>query len=88
MPIGAVRQSAFIFNTVRMEKLFPAASFRWKIAGDFGLAKEGIADGSTGELTLEASLDRPAFFTSPATALDENGNPRSGIRRLFWRCRR
>lgn len=56
-------------------KTVPAASFRWKIAGDFGLAKEGIADGSTGELTLEASLDRPGFLYVTATALDENGNP-------------
>ena len=36
---------------------------------------KGIADGSTGELTLEASLDRPGFLYVTATALDENGNP-------------
>lgn len=56
-------------------KTIPAAGFRWKIAGDFGLAREGVEGGSTGELTLEASLDRPGFLYVTVTALDENGAP-------------
>ena len=53
----------------------PAEQFKWKITADFGLSKEGVSDGRTGELVLEASLDRPGFIYVTVTATNKYGEP-------------
>ncbi|MBQ9748847.1 MAG: acetylxylan esterase [Clostridia bacterium] len=53
----------------------PAPRFKWHLAADFGFEENGISDGSTGELILSASLDRPGFIYVTAEAVDENGVP-------------
>lgn len=55
----------------------PAEQFKWKITADFGLSKEGVSDGRTGELVLEASLDRPGFIYVTVTAANKYGEPYS-----------
>ena len=54
-------------------KTVSAPKFAWQIAADFGYKADGVADGSTGELTLTASLDRPGFIYVTAQAVDKNG---------------
>ena len=51
----------------------PAVKFKWQIEADYGFRDEGIADGSTGEFTLKATLDKPGFVYVTAQAVDENG---------------
>ncbi len=61
----------------------PAPKFKWHIEADFGYQENGISDGSTGELTLHASLDRPGFIYVFAEALDENGEHLPESDKLF-----
>ena len=61
----------------------PAPQFKWRIEADHGFEDEGIADGSTGEFILHASLDKPGFIYVFASAVDENEVALPECDRLF-----